>query len=116
MKQASLLLLAVSSVLAACGSNEDVDPGKTPPQDPAGNPCDLNSGFPGDDVCIPPPPAGEGVHIHVGPANYHDPTELEPYLIPAGREEAKCFIVRIPEGGFYYLRQQNRMQPGSHHM
>lgn len=124
MKQAPLFLLALSSLLAACSSNDEPSTGKTPPtnnpsdppNDPTGGPCDLNSGFEGDDVCIPPPPAGEGIQLHVGPPSYTDKAALAPYLLEGGQENVKCFIARIPEGGFYYLRQENRMRPGSHHM
>jgi hypothetical protein len=120
MKHAPLFLLALSSLLGACSSNDDASTGTNtpndPPNDPTGGPCDINSGFPGDDMCIPPPAAGEGIQLHVGPSSYTDRAVLEPWLLEGGQENVKCFIARIPEGGFYYLRQENRMRPGSHHM
>ena len=118
MKRAPLFFLALSSVLAACSSNDDASTGKPPdtPNDPTGGPCDLDSGFPGDDMCIPPPRAGEGIQLHVGPASYTDRAVLEPWLLEGGQENVKCFVARVKEGGFYYLRQENRMRPGSHHM
>ena len=61
-------------------------------------------------------PAGEGIQIHVGPSSYTDQAALAPYMLEGGQENVKCFIARIPEGGFYYLKQENRMRPGSHHM
>jgi hypothetical protein len=119
MKSAPLSVLALGCFLGACGSNDGSDPAQTgtPNQTPnAADPCNLNSGFKGDDLCILPPAPGEGIQLHVGPKSYTDQAELEPYLLPAGREDVRCYIVRIPEGGFYYLNQKNRMRSGSHHM
>jgi hypothetical protein len=119
MKRASLLVLAASSVLAACGSTDDGSLDKTNPSTnhpTANDPCGLNSGFEGDDVCIPPPASGEGIQLHAGPANYRDAAAVAPYLLEGGAENVQCFLARIPESGFYYLRQENRMRPGSHHM
>jgi len=80
------------------------------------DPCDLKSGFPGDSLCIAPPKAGEGIQLHVGPASYDNEDDLASYVIPAGKEDVRCFMARVPEGGFYYLNQENRMRSGSHHM
>src|SRR5688500_468913 len=110
MKLAPLPILALSSFLAACGSDDGSSPTQTGgPQTPnASDPCGLNSGWPGDDLCILPPAAGEGIQLHVGPKSYSDQAELEPYLLEPGKEDVRCFLARIPEGGFYYLRQENR--------
>jgi hypothetical protein len=80
------------------------------------DPCNLNSGFEGDDLCVPPPSADEGIQIHMGPSSYDDPNATAPYMIAAGDENVKCFYAPIPESDFYYLKQQNRMRSHSHHM
>lgn len=123
MKHVSPFALALTSLLAACGGTPDskgpVSNGATPgnPADSGpGGTCNLHSGFLGDDLCIPPPKAGEGIQLHVGPASYDDPDALAPYLLAAGDENVACFLTPIPESGFYYLHQQNRMRPSSHHM
>src|SRR5689334_21722050 len=40
------------------------------------DPCNLHSGFAGDEYCIFPPPEGKGIQIHFGPKNYTDQDEL----------------------------------------
>lgn len=114
MTHRHLLALTVSCFAVACGSsgNEPGSSTSTANEDP----CGLHSGFPGDDLCIKPPAAAEGIQIHVGPSSYDDTAALEPYVIAAGDENVKCFTVRLPEAGFYYLKQENRMRSGSHHM
>ncbi|HEX7672060.1 MAG TPA: hypothetical protein VF395_20840 [Polyangiaceae bacterium] len=124
MKHASSFAsaLALSSLVVACGSADtrkadvktlapaDV---KTTTQAAA---CDMHSGYDGDDLCIPPPSADEGIQLHAGPTSYDDPDALAPYLIAAGDENVRCFNAAVPEGNFYYLSQKNRMRPNSHHM
>ncbi len=88
-------------------------PAVTPSAD---DPCNLASGFEGDELCILPPAADEGIQIHVGPASYTDEEALAPYVIDGGDEDVRCYLVEIPKSGFYYLKQENRMRSGSHHM
>jgi hypothetical protein len=125
MKHVSPFAVALTSLLAACsgtpGGKGPVSNGATKgdptaaDSGPAG-PCNFHTGFLGDDMCIPPPNPGEGIQLHVGPASYDDPDALAPYLLAAGDENVRCFLTPVPESGFYYLRQQNRMRPSSHHM
>jgi|SoiMethySBSTD1v2_1073268.scaffolds.fasta_scaffold11636_6 hypothetical protein len=118
MKAAPFALIALSCCLGACGSDHSDSTGtQSPNNNPNGaDPCNLNSGFKGDELCILPPAAGEGIQLHVGPSNYKDQAAVAPYLLGPGEENVKCYIARIPESGFYYLRQENRMRSGSHHM
>ena len=127
MKYALVLALAASPLLAACSSESDSGkeptgttqppPTNTPtPTTTGDDPCGLNSGFPGDEYCILPPAPGEGIQIHAGPASYTDQETVAPWLINPGEENTRCFLARIPESGFYYLKQKNRMRGGSHHM
>jgi hypothetical protein len=93
------------------------DPGTTDPGtiEPTGTPCSITSNYPGDELCILPPNAGEGIQLHVGPTDYDDPAAVAAYLVAPGEENVRCFAAPVTEGG-YYIRQQNRMRPGSHHM
>jgi hypothetical protein len=103
----------------ACNPNDPDIPcvvGKT-------EPCDnFHTSFPGgDNLCMKPPV--NGYQLHVGPANYDDPVEIEKWTLPAGG---------IPGGGgpdynwCYYMKTPNdhdiytngyvaHMRPGSHH-
>jgi hypothetical protein len=95
-----------------------VDPPVTP-VDPPVQPtagCGLNSGHPGDELCLVPPSPEEGIQLHVGPADYDDPAALAPFMINPGEENVKCYASPVTQNNFYYIRQQNRMRPGSHHM
>jgi len=77
--------------------------------------CGLNTGYPGDDYCILPPPAGEGFQIRVGPENYASPDSR--YLLLPGAEATSDFgqVSGNDQDIFFYSRQF-RMRPGAHHM
>jgi hypothetical protein len=81
------------------------------------DPCNLKSGYPGDEYCLLPPPEGKGIQIHFGPNSYTDPTELQKYLIKPGQEFNQYAIVNIPtteDKWFSYMKMS--MRPGSHHL
>ena len=81
------------------------------------DPCGINSGWPGDEYCLLPPPPGEGIQIHYGPANYDDPAEVQKYVLEAGVEVNDYGIAHIPTGEErYYNFVQLRMRPNSHHL
>jgi hypothetical protein len=90
-----------------------------PPSDSrtAGTPraCALDTPFPGDDACIPPPKQGEGIQIHFGPSRYDDPAELEPWLLNPGDEVVDCKTYQMPEGGFPFAEWELSARPGQHH-
>jgi len=89
----------------------------------------YDTGFPGDDYCILPPPPDKGVQIGVHPqgkqwhaqvstgdlSGYENPTDE--FLMNAGQEEEMNYITGAtnPEPGNYY-RSYVRMRAGSHHM
>jgi hypothetical protein len=80
------------------------------------DPCKLNSGWPGDEYCLVPPPEGTGVQIHVGPSNYQDQAEVMKYVIRKGEEFNNSVIGHIPlEEMRYFQRITVHMRPGSHH-
>jgi len=120
MKQYSFVF-AATSILAACGATDDKAAKVTTPHHDVPNTvepdaCSRVSGYQGDDLCLEPPAPGEGIQLHAGPKDYDDADALAPWIIAAGDENVKCFNAKIPESGFYYLRQENRMRSGSHHM
>jgi hypothetical protein len=81
------------------------------------DPCGLNSGYPGDEYCLLPPPEGQGVQIHFGPKNYDDPAEIEKYVLEPGEEFNSYGVAHIPtteEHWYSYLKLS--MRPGSHHV
>ena len=89
----------------------------------------YDSGFPGDEYCILPPPPDKGVQIGVHPqgkewfeqvsqgdlSGYGSPTDE--FLMDSGEEEEMNYITGAtnPEAGRYY-RSYVRMRSGSHHM
>ncbi|HEX3598002.1 MAG TPA: hypothetical protein VHU80_22990, partial [Polyangiaceae bacterium] len=119
MKNPHALVLAATALLVACGSPDaSTSTKKLPtshPATPSAAPeaCSQTSGFDGDDLCIPPPDPSEGIQLHVGPTSYDDMDALAPYVIGPGEENVKCYFVKIPQAGFYYFNQKNRMRSGS---
>jgi len=81
------------------------------------DPCNLKSGYPGDEYCLLPPPADKGVQIHFGPKNYKDAAEVAKYLIKPGEEFNSYAIVNIPTTqDRYFAYVKISMRPGSHHL
>lgn len=81
------------------------------------DPCNLKSGYPGDEYCLLPPPADKGVQIHFGPKSYTDMAEVAKYLIKPGEEFNTYGVVNIPtteDHWFAYVKIS--MRPGSHHL
>lgn len=80
------------------------------------NPCGIDSGFFGDEYCLPPPPEGEGFQIHIGPDDYANPDEVAKYVIEAGEEFNNSVLGHIPiEEDAWFNRITVHMRPGSHH-
>jgi hypothetical protein len=135
MKHFSLTSLALFIALGnvACSSNainaagQQKEKGGGDSGAAATGPCGIGkpSGFDGDDSCLQPPPAGEGLQLHVGPSSYDDPDVINAtdaagnslWLLQPGDEPTQCYHMYTPNTeGIYYFRQQYRMRPGSHHM
>ena len=117
MKNSFALVIASTSLLVACGASDDQGTkvgAKANHQ--ASGACSGVSGFAGDDLCLEPPSVAEGIQLHVGPTSYDDMDAMEPFIIAPGDENVRCYMAKIPEGGFYYFKQENRMRSGSHHM
>lgn len=115
MKLHGCLGLVLASLAVACSGvkngNDTIANTKG-----AANACGLDTGFEGDDTCIPAPTADEGIQLHMGPTSYDDPSAVDGYLIDPGTENVVCYNVPIPESDLYYMKQSNRMRPHSHHM
>ena len=81
------------------------------------NPCSIQSGYPGDEYCLLPPPPGEGIQVHFGPSSYTDKTEVAKYLIHPGDESNDYAVAPIPTTEEkFYNRVVYSMRPGSHHL
>ena len=78
------------------------------------NECGLNTGWAGDEYCIPPPPPEQGFQLHIGPSDYDNP---EPeYVLAPGAEVTTDFpTVSGNDQPVYFYYRQYRMRPGTHH-
>lgn len=93
-----------------------------PPPDPmatgcvlAMDECGIDSGFPGDEFCINPPPADMGFQVHIAPSNYATPEGN--YVINPGQEVDNHYpTVSANDKEIMYYWRQYRMRPGSHHL
>jgi hypothetical protein len=78
-------------------------------------PCNLNTGFPGDDDCILPPPPDKGFQVHIGPSNYQNP---EPeYVLKPGEERTNDFqVTSTNDRDVFFFARQYRLRPSAHHV
>jgi hypothetical protein len=80
-------------------------------------PCGVNTGYPGDDVCILPPDPSQGFQFHFGPSNYTDPKEVAKFLLMPGEEKTECmFMPSVNTQTAYIQEYHSRLRPGSHHL
>lgn len=97
--------------------DEPVPQGIAPPEGfkaHAMDECDLNSGWPGDEYCILPPPPDKGFQLHLGPSSYENPEPT--YVLEPGDEWVHNIqaISGNDKDIQFYVRQY-RMRPGAHH-
>jgi hypothetical protein len=79
--------------------------------------CSINSGYPDDHACLPPPAASEGMQVHVGPSNYQDTAEVAKYIMKPGEESAECWTFHTPnEQEVYYQTFVLSGRAGTHHI
>lgn len=79
----------------------------------AAQPCNLNTGYEGDDKCILPPPADKGYQLHIGPTDYKNPGV---YLMQPGQEETTDFpATSTNDKDVYFFYRQYRLRPTTHH-
>lgn len=100
--------------------DEPASPGDDTADEPGAGPmlaldeCGLDTGFPGDEYCILPPPADKGFQVHIGPEDYDNPGI---YVMEPGGESTEDFpAVAGNDSNIYFYYRQYRMRPGSHHL
>jgi len=77
----------------------------------------LKTKFPGDEACIPAPPEGEGMQIHIGPSNWDDAEEVAKYVLRPGEESSECFTVTTPNDKLiHYQTSTLSGRAGTHHI
>jgi hypothetical protein len=85
------------------------------PEDPRGK-CGLNSGYPGDEACLLPPAAGQGMQIHVGPTSYEG-AAVNAFVFTPGSEESLCWSFHTPNTeAIWYQGWELSGRPGTHHI
>jgi hypothetical protein len=75
----------------------------------------------GDKLCMKPPV--NGYQLHVGPANYDDPAEVDKWILPpggipggGGPDYNWCYYMKSPNDHEIYINGYvAHMRPGSHH-
>ncbi len=120
------ILLGVAS-LVSVGACSSTDTGSssapTTPADAAtatdaslgAAPCGaINSGFPGDDMCIKAPPSGIGMQFHYGPHNYTDAAEVAKYTLKPGTGGHRLRLLHHSEQGDVYFNEYHNRRPSSH--
>ena len=79
--------------------------------------CPINSGFPGDSMCLAPPPPIKGFQLHYGPTDYADPANVKPYLLAGNDETVDCDYMKTPNDEDVYVSgYEFYMRQGSHHL
>jgi len=78
------------------------------------DPCDLHSGYEGDEYCLRAPPADKGFQIHFGPKDYANPGD---WVMKPGEEfNSSVSSDDVPGDGMAYWNHVTiQMRPGSHH-
>jgi len=88
----------------------------------------YDSGFPGDDFCILPPPPDKGVQYGVHPQGKDWYAQVsqgdlsgyqnvrQDFLLEKGGEGEFNYYTSIDQAGFNFYRNYPRMRAGSHHM
>jgi hypothetical protein len=82
----------------------------------AGGGCNLNTGYIGDDQCILPPPPDKGFQVHLGPADYKNPSAE--YLLQPGQEVTNDLAAGTSPNKqqVFFFYRQFRMRPTAHHI
>ena len=79
--------------------------------------CDLDTGYPGDDACLPPPDPDKGFQIHIGPNDYDDPAQVAPFIMEPGDESSECYLKKLVlDHAAHYMVYELSGRPGTHHI
>jgi len=122
----SVAALVVTAWLAGCGSSSS-SPGSaaapvsatTPDAAPStgADGCPLNSGYTGDEKCLPAPPTDQGFQLHYGTTDYASATARAPYVLAPNAERVDCYYLKTPNDHDVYVGgYEFSMRPGSHHL
>jgi hypothetical protein len=86
--------------------------GGFPPEPPEG--CvGLDTGYAGDEACVPPPAPGQGFQVHLGPSDYSDPEQVARYIVSPGEEGARCAVLPADISGMALVSGlRARFRPG----
>ncbi len=104
---------ASSPGMSSAGLDKPSDAGAVAPG------CPSNSGFPGDDMCLPAPSATEGFQLHYGPTSYGPDAGagVAPFVLQPGDETVDCWFEPTPNAEDRYVGgYEFAMRPGSHHL
>ena len=111
------LTIALAAPLAACSSSdEELEQDRALRENPEARritamrrrPCgNLNTGYPGDENCILPPPEGKGFQFHYGPKDYTE-AEMSKWLIGPGQEVTDCILIDTPNTEDILLQRVSR--------
>jgi hypothetical protein len=76
---------------------------------------DYETGWPGDEWCILPPPPDKGIQVGVNPADYENPEDG--FVLEPGQERTQNYYANAgnPEPRYFY-RVNLRLRTGSHHV
>jgi hypothetical protein len=125
----SVSALALTSWVAGCSSSSPTptsstaevsagpDAGADAGPSTSADGCPVNSGFPGDDKCLPPPPPDKGFQLHYGSTEYASATAMKPYVLAPNDETVDCYYLKTPNATDVYVGgYEFSMRPGSHHL
>jgi hypothetical protein len=102
-----------SATTTTAGADSGVD--AAPSQLPDG--CPVNSGYPGDSMCLAAPPADKGFQLKYGPPDYTNPADEEPYILAPNSEINDCYYEKTTNTTDQYVSgYQFSMRQGSHHI
>jgi hypothetical protein len=112
-------VMSLGLAALGCSGSDDSGPSTTQAPDPGPDTqgCGLNTGWAGDELCIPPPPEGQGFQVHYGPSDYADEAEVAKYLIEPG-VDTNIFEAKTAGNtkDVYFYKREYRMRRGSHHL
>lgn len=78
--------------------------------------CDLETGFPDDDLCLPAPAPEDGIQLHLGPSRYDDSSDVLPFVLNADNEVEHCWSFEAPNTTeIAYAQWESSARMGQHH-
>jgi hypothetical protein len=79
--------------------------------------CPVNSGFPGDEMCLAAPATDAGFQLHYGPSDYTNAADEAPYILKPNSEINDCYYEKTSNTVDRYISGYKfSMREGSHHI